>query len=227
MRQLNGIVAGLCALALAACGQNIAEEESVAEAPDAENPYAAPTAPPSHAATETTPGDIKSVAAASDAPDGLPANVAPSENGKVNNVTSTMNDAAKDAIKNVAAAGDEALKSPAGGEDTFGALVGDADRGKRLFVQCQACHSVQEGRNGIGPTLYDIVGRQAGSIEGVRYSDANAQADIEWTEDALFAFMENPRDYMPGTRMVFVGVKREQDRADIVAYLKSVSPSAQ
>ena len=98
----------------------------------------------------------------------------------------------------------------------------DAVKGRRLFARCMACHTVQEGRNLSGPSLYGIVGRPAGSVEGFRYSDANRDSGVVWTEDALSAFMENPQSFMPGTRMIYPGLPAEQDRNDIIAYLKSV-----
>lgn len=98
----------------------------------------------------------------------------------------------------------------------------DAVKGRRLFARCMACHTVQEGRNLSGPSLYGIVGRPAGSVEGFRYSDANKDSGIVWTEEALSAFMEDPQSFMPGTRMIYPGLPSEQDRNDIIAYLKSV-----
>jgi len=98
-------------------------------------------------------------------------------------------------------------------------LTGDPGKGQRVFTQCRSCHAVAPGRNMVGPSLYQIVGRNAGSIEGFRYSDANASSGIEWTPDVMFEYLEDPRGYMPGTNMAFAGLKKPQDRADVIAYL--------
>ncbi|MEO0880520.1 MAG: cytochrome c family protein [Pseudomonadota bacterium] len=101
-------------------------------------------------------------------------------------------------------------------------LTGDAAKGKRVFVKCMACHAVQEGQNRVGPSLYGIVGRAAGSVDGFNYSEANANSGIVWSENVLFEYLEAPQEYIPGTRMIFQGLPVAQDRADVIAYLKSV-----
>ena len=110
-----------------------------------------------------------------------------------------------------------------GDDSPFTTLVGDAAKGARLYNQCVICHAKVAGKNGVGPSLFNIVGRQAGTVEGFNYSPANSNADFIWTEDALFAFIENPREYLPGTRMTFAGVSDEQKRADIVEYIKTLT----
>lgn len=105
----------------------------------------------------------------------------------------------------------------------YAALTGDAGNGRRVFTQCMSCHAVQEGRNMAGPSLYGIIGRSAGTIEGFRYSDANANSGIVWTEETMFAYLERPQAFIPGTFMAFPGLPREQDRADVIAYLKEQS----
>ncbi len=111
------------------------------------------------------------------------------------------------------------------GASGYAALTGDANKGKRVFTQCMSCHAVAEGQNRAGPSLYGIVGRPAGSVERFRYSRANADSGIVWTEDSLFAYLENPQAYVPGTTMAFRGLRKPQDRADVIAYLKSVPNS--
>lgn len=102
---------------------------------------------------------------------------------------------------------------------TFADLTGDAAAGEAAYGQCRVCHMVEEGKNGVGPSLHGIIGREAGSIEGFRYSDANANSGVTWTPEAMFDFLENPRKFMPGTRMAFPGLKDPQARADLIAYL--------
>jgi len=101
----------------------------------------------------------------------------------------------------------------------FADLTGDAAAGETVFAQCRTCHLVEEGKNGVGPSLYGIVGRASGSIEGFKYSDANASSGVTWTPEVMFEYLEAPREFMPGTRMAFPGLKNPQDRADVIAYL--------
>jgi cytochrome c len=101
----------------------------------------------------------------------------------------------------------------------FADLTGDASAGETVFAQCRTCHLVEEGMNGVGPSLHGVVGREAGAIDGFNYSDANANSDITWTPEVLFEYLEAPREYLPGTRMAFPGLKDPQDRVDVIAYL--------
>lgn len=106
--------------------------------------------------------------------------------------------------------------------DASGAkLSGDTVRGKKIFAQCATCHSIEQGVNRVGPTLYGVVGRHSGSIQGFRYSEANRNSGITWTEQELFTYLENPRAKIPGTNMAFVGLRNPQQRADVIAYLKA------
>jgi cytochrome c2 len=95
----------------------------------------------------------------------------------------------------------------------------DPAKGERVFNKCKACHQAEQGANGVGPHLYDVVGRKVDSVEG--YSDSGALekvADV-WTAENLFAFLENPAGYAPGTAMGFAGLSKPGDRADVIAYL--------
>jgi cytochrome c len=100
----------------------------------------------------------------------------------------------------------------------------DAENGKEVFKGCRACHQVGAGaKNGVGPTLNGVIGRKAGTIAGFNYSDANKQAGdkgLVWTEEKMLEYLKDPPAFMPGTKMVFAGVKNEADRRDLVAYLK-------
>ncbi|WP_105384288.1 c-type cytochrome [Neorhizobium alkalisoli] len=99
-------------------------------------------------------------------------------------------------------------------------IVGNPVRGQQLFSRCSGCHSVQ-GENKSGPPLKGVVGREAGAVEGYRYSPALMNAGTTWSEDALDNYLAGPTKAVRGTRMTF-SVSREQDRADIIAYLKSL-----
>lgn len=109
----------------------------------------------------------------------------------------------------------------AGGEFMVAGLTGDPEAGRRVFARCRSCHVLDEGVNRVGPSLYGIIGREAGSVEGFRYSEANATSGVTWTEDNLFEYLENPREYIPGTIMAFPGLRDEQDRADVIAYIEA------
>ncbi|WP_422368549.1 c-type cytochrome [Pelagibius sp.] len=107
------------------------------------------------------------------------------------------------------------------------AETGDAERGAKVFRQCVSCHQVGEAaKNRVGPHLNGVFGRLAGSVAGFRYSDhmKRASADgLVWTFETLDAFLENPKSLVSATRMSFRGLKKAQDRADILAYLRRYS----
>lgn len=103
----------------------------------------------------------------------------------------------------------------------FSDLEGNAAEGATVFVKCQTCHVLEDGVKRVGPHLYNVVGREAGSVDGFNYSEANATSGITWTKDVLFEYLEDPQGYMPGTRMAFPGIKDPQDRADLIEYLEA------
>jgi cytochrome c len=126
------------------------------------------------------------------------------------------------------AAAQDGAEAAGGGGDGFAALVaaGDAAAGERSARVCVACHSFEAGGpTRIGPPLHDVVGRAIGSVEGFSYSSGLAEKEGEWTYDNLDHFLANPREWAPGTKMAFVGVRKEEDRANIVAYLRSITES--
>ena len=223
MHRIPLFVSLALSVALIGCGEKTATEET--SPPDAERPYAEPAAPPTHADAATTP-ELKSSGHNEidrAALDEL-SNETKAERGKVDNVTSADSPDAKAAIKQVAmTANQDGGDAPDNADDPFGSLVGDAARGKRLYAQCQACHSVVEGQNRVGPSLYAIVGSPAGAVEGFNYSPAIMNSNITWNDDALFAYIEDPQGYLPGNRMFFPGVAKPQDRVDIIAYLKTLT----
>lgn len=93
--------------------------------------------------------------------------------------------------------------------------------GEQVFKKCRICHQVGDNaKNAVGPLLNGIIGRPAGTIEGFKYSTANKNSGITWSEDAMLKYLENPKAAIPGTIMAFPGLPEEQDRKDIVAYLK-------
>jgi cytochrome c len=106
-------------------------------------------------------------------------------------------------------------------------LTGDPVAGARIFKQCQQCHTLQPGRNLTGPTLHQIIGRTAGTVEKFNYSKANKESGVVWTEQKMFEYLENPRAYIPGTKMIFAGLRKPQDRADVIAYIQEESKKGQ
>ena len=96
------------------------------------------------------------------------------------------------------------------------------ERGERIFkAQCGSCHTMDAGKNRIGPSLAGIVGRKSGEVEGFKYSAANKGANITWTPEVLDKYLVNPKEMIPGTTMTYVGLKNEQQRADVIAYLSA------
>jgi cytochrome c len=105
----------------------------------------------------------------------------------------------------------------------FASMTTDAAAGEKVFALCRSCHVLDEGVNRVGPSLHKIVGRTSGSDAGYNYSDANKNSGVTWSTDVLFEYLEDPKGFMPGTKMAFPGIKDAQDRANLVAYLESQS----
>ncbi len=104
----------------------------------------------------------------------------------------------------------------------------DPQRGEALAKRlCASCHTFNEGgRNGVGPNLYGIIGAAHGHVEGFNYSSALKGKEGPWSYEEMNAWLHKPSTYAPGTRMAFAGISSAQQRADVIAYLKSISPNA-
>ena len=105
---------------------------------------------------------------------------------------------------------------------TLADFTGDPVHGETVFLQCKSCHSLEPGQNRIGPSQAGLIGREAGSVEGFQYSEANANSGITWTPEKLYQYLEDPQRVVPGTKMAFPGLPDGQDRADVIAYMQSV-----
>lgn len=104
---------------------------------------------------------------------------------------------------------------------------GDAMRGKKVFRKCMACHTVNKGGpSRIGPNLWGIVDHAAGAVEGYKYSKAlieRAEAGLVWDAESLDAYLRKPREFLKGGKMTFAGLRKEQDRIDVITYLREES----
>lgn len=102
-------------------------------------------------------------------------------------------------------------------EELFAAA--DAGAGEKLFRQCSACHSLEPGKNGTGPSLHGVVGRAKATMDGFKYSGTLAGMDGSWEPANIDGFITNPKGYAPGTSMSYAGMKKATDRANLIAYL--------
>lgn len=102
---------------------------------------------------------------------------------------------------------------------------GDVKKGEKVFKRCKACHKVEEGKNGVGPHLFGIVDRDVASVEGYKYSkgmEAYGGGDEIWDAARLDAYLTKPKKEVKGTKMAFAGLKKEKQRADLIAYLETL-----
>jgi len=208
-----------------------AAEEAPAEEAPAEEGAAAEEAAADDAAMEEEA--TEEVAQAEVASEGDVEEATPDESASDEAATETAaadEGASDDGTTEMAAADDAATEDEGAAEETageasgFAAMVASADieAGKQTFRQCSACHAVDPGRNMVGPSMHGVVGREIASVEGFRYSDALSGLEGDWTLEELSAWLENPRDYAPGNRMGYPGLKDEQDRANVIAYMDSL-----
>jgi len=101
---------------------------------------------------------------------------------------------------------------------------GDAAKGEKVFRMCSACHTADAATNRVGPYLKGVVGRKAATAEGYSYSSAmkaKGDAGLVWTEANIDAYLADPRGFVPNNKMAFAGLKKPEDRADVIAYLKT------
>lgn len=128
--------------------------------------------------------------------------------------TSTESPASAETIETAASEAFAALPEPY--------KSADYDRGRRTFKLCQSCHTLAEGGpNLVGPNLYGMFGRGIGEVEGFGYSKAVEDSDIIWTPEILGEWLESPRNFLPGNRMSFAGVRKAEDRTAVIAYIMS------
>lgn len=136
------------------------------------------------------------------------------------------------AFLSLAACGDSAGGGSANGGSDGGGSDGtmapsteiSAERGKSVFMRCQACHALEKGKtNAAGPSLHGLFGLKAGSQPGFSYSPALMNSGIIWNEETLDAYLEKPQQAVPGTRMAFAGLRNDAERASLIEYLKEAT----
>jgi len=99
----------------------------------------------------------------------------------------------------------------------------DIDKGLKMVKKCEACHTfIKDGKNKIGPNLYNIISRKIASLEGFKYSNSLNEKNDYWSNKNLDKFLTNPKKWAPGTKMIFIGIKNPQDRANLIKYLQSL-----
>jgi len=100
------------------------------------------------------------------------------------------------------------------------ANAADVEAGAKVFKKCKACHTIEAGgKNKIGPNLHGVMGRQAGMVEGFKYSKAFKEASFSWDETELGKYLADPKGYLKGNKMAFPGLKKEEDVANVIAYM--------
>jgi cytochrome c len=105
------------------------------------------------------------------------------------------------------------------------AAAADPKAGEAVFRKCQACHAVGEGaQTKLGPVLNGLIGRKAGTYEGYSYTDANKNSNLVWDEATLAKYLKNPKAMIPGTKMLFAGLPKDQEIEDVIAFLKQFGP---
>jgi len=118
--------------------------------------------------------------------------------------------------------GDELAQAESGAQPLLSGRIApdcDADIGERAFAKCASCHSLEPGKNMMGPSLAGVVGRRVGAAKNYHYSEAVRAEDGVWTEDRLLAFLESPQEEIPGNVMPFSGIARDQERRAILCWI--------
>jgi cytochrome c len=102
------------------------------------------------------------------------------------------------------------------------AAAADIEAGKAEFKKCALCHTTEAGKNKVGPSLFGVLGRRSASLENYNYSEAMKKFDYTWDPQTLDTYLADPRAIVPGTKMIFPGIKDEKERQDVIAYLETL-----
>ncbi|WP_158044150.1 c-type cytochrome [Skermanella pratensis] len=95
--------------------------------------------------------------------------------------------------------------------------------GEKVFRACKACHSLEAGKKGVGPSLHGLMGRQSGTVEGFAYSPAMKNANLTWNDENLAKYLADPKGFIAGNKMAYAGVKKEDDLKNLIAYLNEAT----
>jgi cytochrome c len=101
--------------------------------------------------------------------------------------------------------------------------AGDPAAGQKVFNKCKTCHEADQAKNKVGPNLVGLFGRKAGSVADFKYSDAMKNSNVVWSETTVAEYVTKPKEFIPGNKMVFPGLKSDQEVADLIAYLKQAT----
>ena len=98
---------------------------------------------------------------------------------------------------------------------------GDAAKGEKVFAKCKTCHEIATDKNKVGPSLHGVIGRKAGTVAGFKYSEAMAGSDVTWDATTIAEYVAKPKEFIPGNKMAFAGLKKQDEIADLVAYISA------
>ena len=102
------------------------------------------------------------------------------------------------------------------------AAAADVEAGKTAFKKCSLCHTTEVGKNKVGPSLFGVVDRKSASLDGYNYSEAMKKFDHSWDAQTLDAYLADPRAVVPGTKMIYPGIKDKAERDDVIAYIETL-----
>jgi len=117
---------------------------------------------------------------------------------------------------------DSGAEEEAGPDIATLVAAADVEKGAKVFGKCKACHKLEDGANGTGPHLFNVVNREIANIDGFGYSGVLAEMGGNWGYEELNGFLENPKGFARGTKMSFSGLKKDADRANLIAYLETI-----
>jgi cytochrome c len=98
---------------------------------------------------------------------------------------------------------------------------GDPVKGEKVFAKCKTCHEIASDKNKVGPTLQGVIGRQAGTVPGFKYSEAMIASGVVWDAKTIAEYARQPKEFIPGNKMVFAGLKKEDEIEDLIAFIES------